>query len=183
MNRSPGVKSAIGSPMKYLVALLLVGFTPALPQGGGHLIENPLRDIPKWVRNEFSAQHLDRKYSMLFRLFPHCLRGDFNGDGKKDAAVQIEETSSGKLGIAIFHAKRVQALFVPVTVLGAGKPVGKAGDDFKWADVWSVVNKARAQNLKLPDIQADAIRLEKRKGKGGIIYREGTRYTWYPLSK
>jgi len=171
-------------PMKYLVAALLLVPAPAIPQGGGHLIENPLRNIPKWVRNEFSAQHLDKKYSMLFRLFPHCLRGDFNGDGKKDAAVQIEETSTGKLGIAIFHAKRAQALFVPVTVLGAGRPVGKAGDDFKWADVWSVYNaNARTQSSKLPEVEGDAIRLEKHKGKSGLIYREGSRYTWYPLSK
>ncbi|SRR2546426_9767438 len=171
-------------PINFLVAALLLGSTAARPQGGGHLIENPLRNIPKWVRNEFSAQHLDKKYSMLFRLFPHCLRGDFNADGRKDAAVQIEETSSGKIGIAIFHAKRAQALFVPVTVLGAGRPVGKAGDDFKWADVWSVYNnKARAQNSKLPEVEGDAIRLEKRKGKSGLIYREGAKYAWFPLSK
>ena len=170
--------------MKYLMAALLFGMTPARPQGGGgHLIENPLRDIPKWVRNEFSAQHLDKKYSMLFGLFPHCLRGDFNGDHRKDACVEIQETASGKLGIAIFHAKRAQALFVPVTVLGAGRPAGRAGDDFKWVEVWSVFDRARAQNAKIPDMEGDAIRLEKRRGKSGLLYWDGRRYNWYPLNK
>src|SRR5260221_7823000 len=121
--------------MKKLIVLVLFFASAAYPQGGGHLIENPLKGIPKWVRNEFSAKHLDQRYSIVFRLYPHFLRGDFNGDDKRDVAIQIEETSSGKLGIPIFHTKKVQALSVPVSVLSAGKQVGKARDDFKSTEV------------------------------------------------
>ena len=171
--------------MKNILVLLLIGLSTAYPQGG-RLIENPLKDIPKWVRNEFSARHLDAHYSILFRLYPHCLRGDFNGDGKRDAAIQIEESSTGKLGIAIFHAKKAQALYVPVTILGAGKTVAQAGDDFKWANLWSIRRgggPAEARSGAVPQMRGDGLNIGKRGGKSGLIYWDGTKYSWHRLSR
>jgi hypothetical protein len=174
------------SSMKKLIFLLLVLSSTAFPQGGGRLIENPLKGIPKWVRNEFTARHLDQRYSILFRLYPHFLRGDFNGDDKRDVVIQIEETSSGKLGIAIFHTKKVQALYVPVSILGAGKQLGKAGDDFKWVEVWSLYRRPGSLTPRkppMPELEGDAIKLSKRTGKSGLVYWDGKNYSWHPLTK
>jgi hypothetical protein len=172
--------------MKKLIVLILFFASAAYSQGGGHLIENPLKDIPKWVRNEFAARHLDQRYTIVFRLYPRILRGDFNGDDKRDVAIQIEETSSGKLGVAIFHTKKVQALFVPVSILGAGKQIGKAGDDFKWVEVWSLHRQhatLSGRKTSMPELSGDALRVGKRSGKSGLLYWDGKNYAWHPLSK
>jgi hypothetical protein len=172
-------------PMKNTIFLLLLAVSAAHSQGG-RLIENPLKEIPRWVRNEFSSRHFDERYSILFRLYPHALRGDFNGDGRRDVAIQIEERSSGRLGIAIFHAKKPQELNAPVTILGAGKAVGKAGADFKWVEVWSVIrpgSSAAPQKPGLPEMGGDALRIGKRGGTSGLIYRDGKKYSWYSLAR
>jgi hypothetical protein len=171
--------------MKTIFLFLLIGLSTAYPQGG-RLIENPLKDIPKWVRAEISSRRLDEHYTILYRLYPHCIRGDFNGDGKRDAAIQVQERSSGKLGVAIFHAKKAQALHVPVTVLGAGKGIGSAGDDFKWADLWSVRREGSTAGLRgvtPPEMHGDGLALSKHGGKSGFIYWDGSKYTWQKLGR
>jgi hypothetical protein len=32
-------------------------------------------------------------------------------------------------------------------------------------------------------MEGDGIRLEKRRGRTGLVYWDGKRYNWYPLSK
>lgn len=173
--------------MKQIIPLLLLLFvlSAAYPQGG-RLIENPLREVPKWVRNEFSSRHLDQRYRILYKLYPHVLRADFNGDRKRDVAIQVEENSSGKLGIAIFHVKKAQALYVPVTIVGAGKPAGNSGDDLKWVEVWSLQHRggsSSARKAPMPEMVGEGIRLEKRGGASGLIFWDGKKYSWYTLKK
>jgi hypothetical protein len=60
---------------------------------------------------------------------PFYLRGDFDGDGKIDLAVLVDQRSTGKSGIAIIHGVRSK-----VTILGAGVGIGSGGDDFEWMD-------------------------------------------------
>lgn len=152
--------------MKKIFILILLCSLDLFAQG--RLIQNPLRKIPKWVRQEFSSQHLDQKYTIAFRLYPHYLRSDFNGDGRKDVAIQIVEKQSGKSGIAIFHRKKSQSLIYTVTILGAGKSLRGAGDDFKWADVWNEMEKGKGYGISL----------EKRGATGGIIRWDGKNYVW-----
>ncbi len=172
--------------MKKIVICLLLGISTAYPQGG-RLIENPLKDIPKWVRDGFTSRHLDERYTILYRLYPHCVRGDFNGDGKRDAAIQVQERSSGKIGVAVFLAKKAQALYVPVTILGAGKAVGSAGDDFKWADLWSLRKEGSTAGLRAgtppPEMHGDGLTLGKRGGKSGFVYWDGSKYSWQRLGR
>ncbi|SRR6266581_4853265 len=161
--------------------LLFFGWTmTAFSQG--RLIENPIRNIPKWVRTEFAARHFDQSYSILYRLYPYYLRGDFNGDGRRDVAIQVRESESGKSGIAIFHGKKAQAFATPVVIVGAGKAVGRAGEDFKWVDIWSIFHDGNGKR-KLPPLKGDAIKLEKREGTSGFIFWDGKRYSWYHLGK
>ena len=97
-----------------------------------------IRDAPDEVKKALTKESSDKKYDLSFRIKPSYLEGDFNGDGKMDAAVLIEERSSGKLGIAIVHGTTGK-----ITILGAGIGIGNGGDDFEWMDSWQVYSKTR----------------------------------------
>ena len=151
----------------------------------GRLIRNPIRNIPKWVRTEFSAQHLGDRYSVIYQLYPYYLKGDFNGDGRRDVAIQIAESKSGKIGIAIFHTKKPQAISVPVSIFGAGNHFSGAGDDFKWVNIWDIVDRKQAsdgsERKKIPTFEGDVISIRKRDSTGGLIYWDGKKYAWYKI--
>jgi hypothetical protein len=162
------------------VILLLGGVSSASAQEG-RLIPNPVRNIPAWVRNEFAAKHMDEHYTITYTMFPYTFKGDFNGDERRDAVIQLVEKKSGKSGVAIFHAKRPQAIYTNVAILGAGKPLGTAGDDFKWANSWNVIplRKLPTSGVKgVTDAQGDLLLLERRGSTKGAIYWDGKRYTW-----
>ena len=146
------------------------------------LIPNPIRKIPKWVRTEFVSRHLDDNYAILYKLFPAYLRSDFNGDGRRDVAVQVQDIRSGKIGIAIFHGKYPQAAFVHVDILGAGNRLGSAGDDFKWIDIWRLHSRtavySELKETPPKNSGGEAFDLQKRGGKSGYIYWDGKQYRW-----
>ncbi len=146
----------------------------------GKLIENPLGRIPRWVRDAFFSEHLDNRYTIIYQLYPTFLKGDFNGDGRRDIAIQVKENRSGKMGIAVFHAKRPQALAVHVVILGAGTQLAGAGDDFKWVNVWRIGSPPGAPTASGRNglVHQAALRLEKRNGMKGVIYWTGKRYEW-----
>src|SRR3989442_6113750 len=73
--------------------------------------------IPRWIRREFSSRRLDTDYEIIMKLYPSYLRGDFNGDGRRDYIIQLKEKHSGKSGFVIFHGKRPQALTIPISIL------------------------------------------------------------------
>ncbi|MBI4546483.1 MAG: hypothetical protein HY707_00775 [Ignavibacteriae bacterium] len=167
------------------VFLPLLFFSISLHAQEGRLIPNPLRNIPKWVRNDFFAQHLDERYTINYQLSPHILSGDFNHDGRKDVAIQVSESKSGKTGFIIFHRRRPQALITHIAIIGAGKSVGKGGDDFKWVNIWDARQRSDisddAGNKALPAFDGAAIYVEKRDSTRGIIYWDGKKYSWYKL--
>ena len=164
--------------IKNLLLLLLL-MAPAVFAQEGRLIPSPLRKVPKWVRNEFTAKNLDQLYTFTFSRHPAYLKGDFNGDGRKDIAIQIQDKKSAKSGIAIFHAKRPQAIGTPVTILGAGKSLGKVGDSFQQMDMWELLKRRDVPgtaDMRIRD--GDAIKLAKRDSVGGFIYWNGKQYAW-----
>jgi hypothetical protein len=150
----------------------------------GRLIPNPIRNIPRWVRNEFAAKGMNKQFTIIFRLYPYYLRGDFNGDGRRDYAIQVEEKSSGKDGIAIFHTHKAQSLITPVSIIGAGRSLDNLSSDLSWVDIWTKISRNhRAAVQNLLHIKGDVIELEKRKGRTGVIYWDGKRYSWKELGK
>jgi len=108
---------------------------------------------------------------------PSCLEGDFNGDGKMDLAVLVQERSSRKLGIAIVHGTTGK-----VTILGSGIGIGDGGDDFEWMHSWTVYSKARGDHtegeIDVPPLRGDALLVEKSEAASALIYWNGKRHVW-----
>lgn len=78
------------------------------------------------------ARQLDSgTMDVLCTMRPCLLRGDFDGDGRRDVAIQIAQKSSGLLGVGFLLTGR------PGVVLAAGR-ASDIGDDILWADTWSV---------------------------------------------
>jgi hypothetical protein len=64
--------------------------------------------------------------------------------------------------------------------------VGKAGDDFKWVEVWSLYRQKSSLSGKkpaMPELKGDALRLGKRTGRSGVIYWDGKSYSWHQLTR
>lgn len=168
-----------------IASVLLLAALPAAAQRG-RLIENPIRNLPRWVRDAYAAKHMENDYAVAYRLFPYTFRGDFDGDARRDVVVQLTSRATGKSGIAIFHAKRPQALYVGVTIIGAGKDFGGAGDDLKWVNLWNVIPRGKLASMGYKDIadaEGDLILLEHRQGRRGFVYWDGRHYTWHLLHK
>ena len=62
-----------------------------------------IRDVPDAVKKALTNAPPGKEYDLSFRIMPSYLEGDFNGDGKMDVAVLVNERSTGKLGIAIIR--------------------------------------------------------------------------------
>lgn len=145
------------------------------------------KSIPVWVKREFVARRMYRDYSITFQMSPAHVRGDFNGDGRKDCAFLIQEKSSLKFGIAIFHTRPPQSMHTQaVFIVGAGKTIAELGDNIQWADFWRAYPKNEAsgepdRSVLVPILKADAIHFEKRGKKRGLLFWNGRKYVWHGL--
>ena len=143
------------------------------PQSPGTICE-----VPKAAKKALTNGSTGKKYDLSSYIDPCYLEGDFNGDGKLDAAVLMKEPSTGKRGIAIVHGTTRK-----VTILGAGIVVGNGGDDFQWLDCWQVYSKTHvghlAREATLPHLRGDVLLLEKSEAASALIYWNGQRYVWY----
>ena len=162
-----------------LLFILLV--TLQLHAQDRRLIQNPVRDIPRWVREEFGKK-FDQNYAITYKLYPHILRGDFNGDDRKDVVIQITEKQSGKSGFAIFHGKKPQALFVDVTIAGAGRQLGTSDDNLSWINLWNVIPLSKLSTEgynKLSRAKGDVLVFSNRESRKEILFWNGKKYEWY----
>jgi hypothetical protein len=153
--------------------------TKAITQPDSRSSPSPgaIRNVPDTVRKALTNGSTGKKYDLSFHVNPSYLEGDFNGDGKMDAAVLVKERSTGKLGIAIVHGTTGK-----VTILGAGIGIGNGGDDFEWMDSWQVYSKTRAAHaageISVPQLSGDALLVEKSEAASALIYWNGKRYVW-----
>jgi hypothetical protein len=128
-------------------------------------VADALRDNPKTA-----------KYKISTRINPYYLQGDFNGDGKADTALLIEEKASGKAGIAFVLGKKIE-------IVGAGKATGNGGDNFDWMDAWYVYEKGSVQmgadENAPPTLKGDALLAMKAESASSLIYWIGSGFAWY----
>ena len=122
--------------------------------------------LPEWASARWEAFAKAHALSLSSRITPTQLQGDFDGDGKQDVALLVENIRTHTIGIVFIHRAGTAAY-----VVGAGTPQGNGGDDFEWMDHWSV--KAPAKGAK-----RDAILAEHESSASGLIYFEGGRYRW-----
>ncbi len=168
--------------MKHIIIALVAVFSVASAQQG-HLIPNPIRNIPKWVRTEFASRHFEQRYTITYQRYPACLQGDFNGDKRKDVAIQIEDNETHKQGIIIFHALRPQAERSRITVIGAGTSIGKGTENLKAMMRWFLVKRDQlGQERHHPPtdaIRGDVIKLRSSGSTAIYIYWNGKGYSTY----
>ena len=162
---------------KLLYFLLLVTATGIAQQG--QLFPSPLRKLPTWVRKEFFGRNFDQQYTITFARHPVYLKGDFNGDGRKDFAIQVQDNKTNKDGIMILHGKKQQTISIPVSIVGAGKILENASGDFQTMDMWELLKSYAVPRINEMSIRSgDIIRLAKRGSDGGYIYWNGKQYAW-----
>ena len=134
-------------------------------------------EIPDAVERAIANSSLVKKYDLSFRVKSFYLRGDFNGDGKIDVAVLVNQRATGKIGIAIIDGATNN-----VTILGAGVSIGNGGDDFEWMDSWQVYTKERARHAAgetgVSRLRGDALLVSKSEAASALIYWNGKRYVW-----
>jgi hypothetical protein len=86
---------------------------------------------------------IDSLYAIDMRLqYPPYLDGDFDGDGVTDAAVLVQQRTTGKLGVAFVLRGPGK-----VVVFGAGTPDPSGADDLSWIDRWDRISKGTTYDL------------------------------------
>ena len=134
--------------------------------------------LPDWVEAAIARAGLDRTLAVEARLNPFILRGDFDGDGRTDAAVLVADKASGKKGIAIVHRATSR-----VFVVGAGRANSNGGDDFSWMDAWTVFDKGPvrrgATRAAPPVLKGDGLLVAKSEAADAVLWWDGTAYRWY----
>jgi hypothetical protein len=145
---------------------------------------NPL---PSWALDAFRQKVLDKIYVIASFLKPSYWQADFNGDHNHDIAVLIIEKQTKKKGLLLIHNITNEYF-----ILGAGTKFGNGGDDFKWADQWSIYSKKIANETQFDSKTGDIIGGKKVKLSrpgilvedyedgaalaGAIIYWDGRKY-------
>jgi hypothetical protein len=100
---------------------------------------------------------------------PCTMRGDFDGDGRKDLAVQVQDTAKQRAGLVVIMAGRQQ-------ILGAGVIGSPMGDD------WTATPRVRLQvksAMGSPPAGAkgDLIAVSARAGAAeSLIFYDGTKF-------
>jgi hypothetical protein len=135
--------------------------------------------VPDSIWKVAAAGGLDSLYAIAVRLqYPPYLRGDFDGDGVTDAAVLIEQRSTGKLGVALVHMGMRR-----VFIVGAGTPVTGGPDDLSWIDQWEVFPKDATFDLIIKDrpsshLLGDALWIARRDSASAFLVWTGSGYAW-----
>ena len=96
--------------------VLPVFFLPAFACLTVHAAEEP----SAWAMKVFNEK-LSTRYELVRKPEPSFYVGDFNGDGRSDVALLIEEKATIKIGIAIIEGKEKK-----IKIVGAGNSLGMA---------------------------------------------------------
>jgi hypothetical protein len=151
------------------------------------VLQSQTNPLPSWALDAFRQKVLDKKYVIASFLKPSYWQADFNGDNNHDIAVLITEKQTKKKGLLLIHNITNEYF-----ILGAGTKFGNGGDDFKWADQWSIYSKKIANETQFDSKTGDIIGGKKVKLSrpgilvedyedgaalaGAIIYWDGRKY-------
>ena len=154
---------------------------PHAPAGDQQPGAAPVATEGRWPEDDVIAQAYGGKVVRSCWLKPApdagapeacVLRGDFDGDGRPDAAVLVAEAAEPRRkGIALLTSDAERSL------VGAGNAVGNGGDDFSWMDAWRVSTKADTTRA-LGRAAGDGLIVEKTESAGGLIGIVAGRPQW-----
>jgi hypothetical protein len=141
-----------------------------------------LKPLPDYAQEKF--RKFSATYSLGDGLQQQFLEADFSGDKKVDIAVWVEQKDNGKKGILFFIDGNADPIIV-----GAGNELGYAGDDFKWAGIWEIVDAKFTEETTFSEdgdvngskpvtLERPAISIREVEGSGGLIYFDGKAFTW-----
>jgi len=109
------------------------------------------------------------------RINPFYLRGDFDGDGKLDYVVLVQNRKSEKKGFAFCFAGANRKPHI----VAAGQAIALEGgirrDDLSAFDLWGVAESWSKKPKK------DALYLERAESGSGILIWNGVRMIWRQL--
>jgi hypothetical protein len=108
-------------------------------------------------------------YEVYFDMSPFFQRGDFNGDGKIDIAIQVVSKTSRKRGIVFLHHNDLN-----YHVIGAGKQFGTLGNDFSWLKKWRIDSYTQQQDQL--SASAEALILDNPEFPKSLVYFDGKHY-------
>ena len=158
-----------------------MALTPTLA-GGASSDDLPYEvasNLPREVWESINASNVLKDHKLSAHLNPDYLHGDFDGDGRRDTAVLVRHTTSGKTGIAVFHADRRDPILI-----GGGAPVAASrGDDLNWVGAWQIRQKGPVSSAyeagPSPTLRGDALYVEKLESASALLYWTGSAYAWY----
>jgi hypothetical protein len=141
----------------------------------------PRLNLPQWVCESSQVKKTAEKYTPYITINPFFITGDFDGDGKTDIAISIQNNQTKEVGIAILH-RGTGALYI----LGAGTEVKDRGRDLHWFDMWSLYPKGPMKRSpyekEVPNLVGDALWIAKSESSSVFIYWNGKQYVWYQES-
>ncbi len=117
-------------------------------------------------------------YALAGKASPRFLRGDFDGDGIPDLALEV--THSGDQGLAIFLSSRQRPVLI-----AAGKPFFAWSETSMDFDEWSIYPKQTDVEQGVegagspPKLKGDALYLKWDEAGSGLVYWAGARFEWY----
>lgn len=130
---------------------------------------NPAGALPKGIYDRLNQIGWFSIYDIDTQVNPAYQRGDFNGDGEIDLALQIISKSSGKRGIMVMHAGDTF-----LHMMGAGNAFSNLGDDFAWLKCWKVDPYTVKRSRYGSDVEALMINHPERTGL--LIFWDGNAY-------
>ncbi len=140
---------------------------------------NPINRLPISPPESSSSTNqnpctLPSQYKESSWISPNQLIADFDGDNRADRAVLVESRITGKLGIALCSSS------AKLSVLGAGNDFGNGGDDFSWADEWSVIalDQVDSSSRRFSPKARFGLYVLKNESGGGVIYLSEHGFRW-----
>lgn len=139
--------------------------------------------LPDWSITALRLPHFDSLYSVSPRIhMPPYFDVDFDGDGQTDAAITIEERSTGRQGFVIVSRNPA----IAPLVVGAGQPIPGVDRDLGWVTLVETFHRGSINtgiSIAQPaDMMGDGLLLQDTASRSGLLYWNGRTVVYLPTA-